>query len=657
MKALFTFIFLLVIGVTYAQINPGLNALVLNVTAEVQENPASITLHWSNSTATGSGFAIHRRQGNISIWSSVASPSLTDSTFTDTGISEGIQYEYRISKLSGGQAVSWGYIASGINVLPKLINRGLLLVKDTSITNRFQFKIDFWKENLEADGYFVQEIEVDRNDAVTDVKAKIVAAYNAGTINYTSAIILGHVPVPYSGDLYPDAHTDHKGAWPTDLFYADIDGNWTDVTVNNTDGSDPRTDNVPGDGKYDQSTVPSALELEIGRIDFHSMSWFGESELELLEAYIDKNIDFRRKKFVPGRKGLMDEGGFATRAAAEGFGQSAPRAMVPLVGRDSLILGDYFGTLENESHLFSYGQGGGSYTSCGGVGTTRDFDSIAVQSVFTMLFGSYFGDYDKANNLMRASLGSGTVLTCSWSSARPIWYYHHMAMGTPVGFSANRSLNVGNEYFFINFGAQFPTNQGVHNVLLGDPTLRAFYTAPTTRMAAVSDPIGTGNVTIQWPPSPDPGLIGYNLYRTETGTFNYVKVNQSPIPTEIYIDSLGSGSYQYFLRAVSLETTASGSYYNESLGVFTGVDVRNTVNNEPLLDQSSINIYPNPAQNSLFIDTELQITNMEILDMKGSMLAEYSSTNKLDISSLSAGVYALRFRTARGVLVRMFVKE
>lgn len=655
MKRLFIIAILLALGAVQAQVNPVLNELVINITASVQENPASIELRWQNSTAPGTGFTIYRRLSNFPNWSLLARPGLTDSTFTDTQIREGLEYEYRVAKLSNGQTVSWGYVSSGIKVLPKLINRGLILVLDTSITNRTPSKISRFKNDLEADGYFVQEIEVDRNESVPNVKAKIVAAYNTGSVDYTSAIILGNVPVPYSGNLNPDAHTDHKGAWPTDLFYADMDGTWTDITVNNTDGSDPRTDNIPRDGKYDQSTVPSELELEIGRIDFHSMSWFGETEQELLEQYLDKNSDFRHKNFVPGRKGLMDEGGFVNNTAGEGFGQSAPRAMVPLLGRDSLILGDYFGTLSDESHLFSYGQGGGTYTSCGGVGTTRDFDSIAVQSVFTMLFGSYFGDYDKPNNLMRASLGSGTVLTCSWSSARPIWYYHHMAMGQPIGYSANHSVNFNDDYYFINFGAQFPTNKGVHNVLLGDPTLRAFYVAPTTRLVAVAASDGT--VNIQWPISPDPNLAGYNLYRTEEGTFNYTKVNEGLINREMFTDSLGSGRYQYFLRAVALETTASGSYYNESLGVFAGVTVRNTVSNEPSIDQASIDIFPNPAQNSLFIQTDIPLTMVEVLDMKGSIIEQHSVTNTYDISSLSPGVYALRIGTGQGVVVKIFVKE
>lgn len=42
------------------------------------------------------------------------------------------------------------------------------------------------------------------------------------------------VPVAYSGDINPDAHNDHKGAWAADIFYGDLDGRWTDTLINNT---------------------------------------------------------------------------------------------------------------------------------------------------------------------------------------------------------------------------------------------------------------------------------------------------------------------------------------------------------------------------------------------------------------------------------------
>src|SRR5207248_1131072 len=87
----------------------------------------------------------------------------------------------------------------------------------------------------------------------------------------------GHVPVPYSGLLNPDGHPNHLGAWPADAYYGDMDGLWTDTTVNyvGTDPGDPadtaRLANVPGDGKFDQSTIPGVVRLNVGRVDLANL--------------------------------------------------------------------------------------------------------------------------------------------------------------------------------------------------------------------------------------------------------------------------------------------------------------------------------------------------------------------------------------------------
>ncbi|MEZ4688083.1 MAG: T9SS type A sorting domain-containing protein [Bacteroidia bacterium] len=655
MKQILLILWLCVATGLSAQINRALNELVIPLTAKVEENPAVIELHWEHSTAQGTGYTIYKKRQQDLIWGLIAQTSETDSSLRDGAVQEGEVYEYRIFKNGPGGVVSWGYTSSGIRHMPWLLNRGLLLVLDTSVTDSLGYELDRLKKDLVAEGYIVTEIKTHRDETVVDVKEKIIAAYNNPRIDYTSAIVLGHVPVPYSGNLYPDAHPDHQGAWPTDLFYADIDGNWTDRLVNNDGAGDPRNDNIPRDGKYDNSTVPSSLELEIGRIDFHSMSQLAESEVELLRKYLDKNHAFRNKNYVPRRRGLMDEGSFGGSGADEGFGQSAPRAMIPLLGRDSFFLADYFSTMDSASYLWSYGQGAGSYTSCAQVGTTRDFDTIEVQSVFTMLFGSYFGDYDKSNNLMRASLGSGKILTCSWSSSRPVWYYHHMAMGYPIGFSAKRSVNKENLYAAINFGAGFPTNQGVHNVLLGDPTLRPFYVKGPGRLSPY--PLDTGRVQLSWSIAQD-DVIGYNMYRSMMDSSHYIKVNDSLITGERYIDSAASGNYRYMVRAVRLEVTASGSYLNESPGVFENALIRNTVGVDPMLSQQLV-IFPNPAGERLFVKTELSLNRLTVSDLQGRIVLSQQGyeAGGIDLSALPEGVYLILLETGQGQIWKRFVKQ
>ncbi|MCS6917215.1 MAG: hypothetical protein NZM08_06000, partial [Chitinophagales bacterium] len=328
-----------------------------------------------------------------------------------------------------------------------------------------------------------------------------------------AVFLLGHVPVPYSGNLYPDGHPDHQGAWPFDGFYGDMDGSYTDLYVSNNVASRTENWNLIGDGKWDQSVIPGKIELFVGRADFSKLPLFSESETELLKRYLDKNHAYRNMQFAVNHRALIDDhfGYFS----GEAFAASGWRSFPTLCGSANVTEGDYLSTLNSESYLWSYGCGPGSYTSAGGVASTADFVNDSVQTVFTCLFGSYFGDWDSENNFMRAALANrGPVLTNCWSG-RPLWYFHHMSLGHPIGMSYLKSINNTSTYI-ANFGAH-----AVHIALLGDPTLRMHYYAGPQALVLSQQ----GNtVKLSWTPAPDSSIIGYQVYRSSSRWGKYIRL-------------------------------------------------------------------------------------------------------------------------------------
>jgi len=92
--------------------------------------------------------------------------------------------------------------------------------------------------------------------------------------NVKAWLILGHLAVAYSGDIKPDAHPEHQGAWPADVFYADMDGEWTDTSVTSINGTYAANHNIPGDGKLEQSYITYALKFQIRRMFFSSFPPF-----------------------------------------------------------------------------------------------------------------------------------------------------------------------------------------------------------------------------------------------------------------------------------------------------------------------------------------------------------------------------------------------
>ncbi|MEO5905598.1 MAG: fibronectin type III domain-containing protein, partial [Saprospiraceae bacterium] len=215
-----------------------------------------------------------------------------------------------------------------------------------------------------------------------------------------------------------DGHGDHTGAYPADVYYADMNGVWTDQFVNNISAGDPRNHNIPGDGKFDQASIPTDVELQIGRVDFFNMPSFALSEQELLRQYLDKDHAYRHKLFTASHRAVVDDnfGYFG----GEAFAASGYKNFGPLVGNNNIVTADYFTSMQDSSYLWSYGCGGGWYQGAGGVGTTGQFANSSLETVFTMLFGSYFGDWDTPDNFLRAPLAQGKTLTNVWSG-RPHW--------------------------------------------------------------------------------------------------------------------------------------------------------------------------------------------------------------------------------------------
>jgi len=547
-------LFILLAPTAFAQSTA--RAYAVEVTVTTQTSPPRVTLAWP-ALASATGITIYRRAQGTSNWgTAVATLAGTATGYVDNSVSLATGYEYGVVKT--GTPNAYGFATAGIE-LPATHDRGrIVLLCDNTHTASLATELTRLQADLEGDGWAVIRHDVAPSATVVSNKALVTAAYNAAPATTRAVLIIGHLAVPYSGNFNPDAHPDHQGAWAADCFYGEMNGSWTDSTVNNTVASRAENDNVPGDGKYDQSTLPSAMELAVGRVDFANMPAFTTTEVELLRNWLNKHHDFRHKVWSPQMRSIVDDnfGAFS----GEAFAASAFRGFAPMFGPANVTEGDYFTETTAGSYMWAYGCGGGSYTSCGGVGTTTNFANAASQCqvAFSSLFGSYFGDWDSTNNLMRASIANGKALTCCWSG-RPHWYFHGMALGESIGeallYTQNRpSLTTS-------------SNQQVHIGLLGDPTLRMHVIAPASSLAAVQNGAA---VDLSWTASTDT-VLGYHVYRRNGGA--WTRLTSGHVTTSSYSDSAAPvGTLDYMVRAYRLEQ-GSGSYFNLSQGVVETITV------------------------------------------------------------------------------------
>ena len=607
----------------------------VQLSATIQDSPAQITTHW-NYDNTATIYRVYRRTNNTSAWGvPIANLPGTDSMYVDNSIVADQTYEYKLLK-SGSTTMAYGYINTAIK-LSAIDNRGVIIivVENTYVGNiAFDNAVDLTLQNIENDGWIVKRLDVNASDDVTTVKSLIVNTYNEDPGVTKALYLIGHVPVPYSGLLNPDGHPDHVGAWPTDNYYADIDGSWTDFSVNdNTSASSPRNHNVPGDGKFDQKINPSSLELQVGRIDFANLSTFSENEESLLIKYMHKANMYKTKQFTANERALIDDN---FTAYGEGFSSSGYRNFSTMFGPaniDNTL--DLRTATTTDSYMWSYGCGAGTYTGCSGIGNTGNLAGDSLQTIFAILFGSYFGDWDSDNNFLRAAIAQGQTLNTFWSG-RPIWSVHHMALGGNIGFSSNLTQNNTNDYF----GSALGFSKWVHISLLGDPTVRMHYLLPPTDLILVNN----NNVAeLSWTASSD-ASSGYNIYRIEQGANSYVKLNGSPVTTTSYTDITvpNGGIFTYVVKAVALKTTASGSYYNQSLGIRNS-EVFTVSTNE--INKESVLLYPNPNKEGLIHVRGTNISSIEVFDTFGREVKVTYENGTIDVSSLEKGQYIVKLIT------------
>ncbi len=569
---------------------------MIEVTALTSATPPHITLRWPVVSNVDGTLQIWRRRQGDSSWGAAIGLPGAPTEYQDFTALPGVSYEYSLRAartLPTTPILVYGAIVAGSGI-PLVEQRGkVLLYIDETRAGALEPELDQLQRNLAADGWTVyrhhgprEAYENDLNDPThrlgrvaerEAMRATIRGYYDADPGPDWALLIIGRAPVVYSGATAPDGHGEHYGAWATDTFYADADGVWTDTTANLTGADNARNHNVPGDGKYDQSVIPSDTELQAGRVDLFAMDGVsvGLGETDLLRQYLVRNHRFRR--------GLAPYGSVARRALIDdsfdgnSFGVTAWQAAIGHFGREpgQVDALDWFSVLPTTPMLFAYGGGGGALDRARDVGTSLDFATKGSKAVFTLTFGSWFGDWDNPDNFLRAPL-AGTAdslgLANAWSGIGGV-FRQHMALGATIGYSTRFTQNFVED---TNAGSWngFGNRRHIVYNLMGDPTLRLHTVRPPAHVTAAPT---SGGMAVNWEASPD-AEAGYHVYRGGSPLGPFTRLTGasataanplgSPITGTSYADGTATPgeTYTYLVKAVKMETSASGTYANQSLG-------------------------------------------------------------------------------------------
>lgn len=513
---------------------------------KVTVTTSSLKLSWDVSTDATS-WSLRKREGKGAWTTLEASLPAATTSYEDKAVTVGKTVEYNVQRR--GSTNGNAYVLAGIDVpFPDDVGVVALVVDDVTAK-----QVATLEDDLAREGYDVVRVVVSATDKPEAVKAKLQALRTQHGERFRTAFLLGTVPRAFSGAIFPDGHSDHRGAWPADGYYADLDGKWPDIADLGGEGTFL---NKPGDGKFDPSSYPTDLELAIGRVDFFDMPAFAPlDEQGLLKRYLEADHAFRSAAKTYGARSVV----------SDNFGYFSGEAFARLAWRDSYaIYGSapesgkpIFDALEDPAgYGLAFGCGGGNPTGAGGVGSTNDFVKRAPRAVFFGLFGSYFGDWAYRDNFLRGALGSsGGVLATAWF-ARPWHHLHPLGAMQTFGETMLATMN--------NSGSAYDTGnsaRSVHLALLGDPTLRLFVARAPTQLEAANK---LDALTLTWTASPDADS-GYAIYRRE-GDKGWARLATVTATSYADTSAVDATTYRYRVVAVNKKTTASGTFFLHSPG-------------------------------------------------------------------------------------------
>ncbi len=703
---LFIIILFVVFGISYSQTvrkNQSKDAAVL-LSAKTSINPPKIILNWEKHPLAYRYEIRKKLFGNVSFPSTpIASLDSTQLSFEDSNIEIGNEYEYEVRAYYQAYAdftvqrpdgtlydttiltffIGIGYEHTGVNVAPRhSLGKALILVDET-IASDIGIELQTFENDLISEGWSVVRRYVPRAETFDPVKVKqvkeiILEEYGKDPAKLNTIVLIGRVPVPYSGEIAPDGHSNHFGAWPSDMYYGSLyEDFWTDYSVNNSNASDARNRNIAGDGKFDPSSPGgNPIDLAVGRIDFYNMPKFSQSEIELIRQYLNKNHSYKIGELTPERRGLVDDN-FGANRYLNAFASSGYRNFAVLLGPSNIDVKDWFSTLKTDSYVWAYGCGGGTYTSAGGIGSTDDFVGNPVNAVFTMLFGSYFGDWDSRDNFQRAALASNpSILTCSWAGF-PHWYFHNLAGNLSIGYSTKLTQNNYTNYlapaYSFNGTNYYISTQGLYQIhisLLGDPTLTLYPAeVPSPANLGVVQPAGEF-VHLSWD-APQETVKGYYIYRSYDRNGEFTLLNNSPIEETYFIDSsLYEGTVYYMVRSVKIIESNSGTFSKLSRGIIQNAKITSVENNRPA--SAVLVVAPNPAANNLNISIELSQEDIVTIDIYDSFGNRVKSFEKMYLAAgthnigwnlttnnsikLQQGVYFIKLSTKYRTITQKFIK-
>ena len=161
----------------------------------------------------------------------------------------------------------------------------------------------------------------------------------------------------------------------------------------------------------------------------------------------------------------------------------------------------------------------------------------------------------------------------------------------------------------------------------------------------------------------------------ETAEYHYILIEKS------YADSIGSDSTMKIIHTdpyalydidrwewidlhenTEFYAIAQGKNAQGEWGEITKVEFVTTTEGNIELVEDNFNIYPNPVNDRLYIETEVEVEEVVVYTITGVVVGQQTTVNgqqtsSIDVSNLNSGIYFVKVVTENREVVKRFVKK
>ena len=145
------------------------------------------------------------------------------------------------------------------------------------------------------------------------------------------------------------------------------------------------------------------------------------------------------------------------------------------------------------------------------------------------------------------------------------------------------------------------------------------------------------------------------------GKGNYISIPKVINGAEIKAPAEAADSITYMVSImedtmiVEIQISAEGAHWKFELNRVAEPTMSNKA-----INKGSLNVYPNPVNNTLFVNTNTAVNKLTIRDLSGKAVYNQVNPNTekgLDVSFLNTGAYFISIETANGIENAKFIKQ